>query len=64
MTDRRCDRRFGRKLNDFWLIGGFTHQTTQILPADSASFCIVYLWREILKSWLKELKNPVNGRLN
>jgi len=36
--DRRCDRRFGRKLNDFWLIGGFTHQTTQILPANGASF--------------------------
>jgi hypothetical protein len=43
--DRRCDRRFGRKLNDFWLIGGFTHQTTQILPASRASFCTVYLWR-------------------
>jgi hypothetical protein len=42
---RRGDWRFGRKLHDFWLICGFTHQTTQILPADRASFCIVYIWR-------------------
>jgi hypothetical protein len=42
---RRCDRRFSRKLHDFRLIGGFTHQTTQILPANGASFGIVYLWR-------------------
>jgi hypothetical protein len=43
--DRRSNRRFSRKLDNFRLIGGFTHQTTQILPANSASFCIVYLWR-------------------
>ncbi len=45
LLDRRCDRRFGRKLDDFRLFGGFTHQTTQILPANRAGFCIVYLWR-------------------
>jgi len=45
IADRRCDRRFSRKLDDFGLIGGFTHQTTQILPANDAGFCIVYLWR-------------------
>jgi hypothetical protein len=27
------DRRFGRKLDDFGLIGGFTHQATNILHA-------------------------------
>ena len=37
--------RFGRKLDDFWLFCGVTHQTTQILPANGAGFCIVYLWR-------------------
>jgi len=45
VIDRRWDRRFSRKLDNFRLIGGFTHQTTQILPADRAGFCIVYLWR-------------------
>src|SRR6266852_5580866 len=63
VTDRRCNRRLGRKLEDFGLIGGVTHQTTQILPANGAGFCIVYLWRQIIKSCLKELKNHVNGKL-
>jgi hypothetical protein len=45
MTGRGCDRGFSRKLDNFRLIGGFTHQTTQILPAGGAGFCILYLWR-------------------
>jgi hypothetical protein len=32
-------------LDDFGLVCGFTHQTTQILLTNSASFCIVYLCR-------------------
>jgi hypothetical protein len=50
VRERRRGRRFGRKLDNFRLICGFTHQTTQILPADGASVCIVYLWRQIIKS--------------
>ena len=61
---RHCDRRLGGKLDDFGLIGGFTHQTTQILPATARAFCIVYLWRQILKSDLKGQENWVNERLN
>src|SRR5580692_7452812 len=40
----RCDAA-GINRHCDWLIGGFTHQTTRILPAGPASFCIVYLWR-------------------
>jgi hypothetical protein len=42
---RRCDRRFGRKLDDFGLIGGFTHQTTKILHSAAHAFTFCYLWR-------------------
>jgi hypothetical protein len=45
VADRHGDQRFGRKLNDFGFFCGITHQTTQILPAGRASFCIVYLCR-------------------
>ena len=31
---------------------------------DRPGFCIVYLWRQIIKSCLKERENRVNGRLN
>jgi hypothetical protein len=41
----RRNRRFGRKLHDFGLIGGITHQTTNILRASGALFCVCYLWR-------------------
>ena len=40
-----CDRRLRRKLDNLRLFCGITHQTTQILPANRAGFCIVYLWR-------------------
>jgi hypothetical protein len=43
--DRRCGWRFGRKLDNFRLFSGVTHQTTQILPVNRAGFCIVYLCR-------------------
>src|SRR6516165_5611282 len=33
-------------------------------PLESASLCIVYLWRQIIKGWLKELKNYVNEWLS
>jgi hypothetical protein len=39
------DRRFDRKLDDFGLIGGITHQTTNILRANGALFYVCYLWR-------------------
>jgi hypothetical protein len=45
VAGRHCDRWVSRKLHNLGLFGGFTHQTTQIPPADRASFCIVYLWR-------------------
>jgi hypothetical protein len=32
-------------MDNFRPIGGFTHQATQILPANGAGFCIAYLWR-------------------
>jgi hypothetical protein len=41
--DRHGDWRFHRKLHDFRLFCGITHQTTQILPANCASFCTLYL---------------------
>jgi hypothetical protein len=60
----RGDRRLGRKLDNFGLIGGFIHQATQAPPAICGPFCIAYLWQQILKSCLKRLRNPVNGRLS
>jgi hypothetical protein len=60
----RGNRRLGRKLDNFGLIGGFSHQATQAPPAICGPFCIAYLWQQILKSCLKRLRNPVNGRLS
>jgi hypothetical protein len=50
-------------LDNFGLIGGITHQATQVPPAICGPFSIAYLWQQILKSCLKKLRNPVNGRL-
>jgi hypothetical protein len=60
----RCGRRLGRKLHNLWLFSGITHQATQILPARGAGFCIVYLCRQFLKRWLKNLKILLNRRLS
>ena len=54
----------GRKLDNFRLFSGFTHQDNTIAPANRADFCIIYLWAQIIKRCLKELKIPVNAELN
>src|SRR5262245_42422327 len=54
---------FSRKLDNFRLFSGFTHQDNTIAPANRADFCIIYLWAEIIKRCLKKLKIPVNAGL-